>query len=258
MSGDLAQRLAEARLTGTAFDADTIEAPADIAAAYAIQAEVTALLELPRAGWKLGATNETSQKALGVGHPFIGPLLSRWCHSLGDTVAAPAPFEPGVEAEIVFQLNRGLPPREAPYSEDDVAAAVESVSGGIEIAGSRFAGGMGRGEPLLLIADGAANVAFVSGAPEFGWQRLDIGEIELVLSVNGVEAGRGPGRNALGHPMRALAWLANELSARGIGLAAGESITTGTCTGFQRVDTGDTVTATFGPLGGIEINIASG
>ena len=39
----------------------------------------------------------------------------------------------------------------------------------------------------------------------------------------------GHGKNVLGDPRVALAWLANELRALGITLRAGEVVTTGTC-----------------------------
>jgi len=47
------------------------------------------------------------------------------------------------------------------------------------------------------------------------------------MSVNGEEVGRGTGADALGHPLNALAWLANDRARRGAGLRAGEFVLTG-------------------------------
>jgi len=48
-----------------------------------------------------------------------------------------------------------------------------------------------------------------------------------------------------------LAWLANELSRTGIGLKAGQTISTGTLTGMLRPKAGETYLADFGPLGSV-------
>jgi 2-oxo-hept-3-ene-1,7-dioate hydratase len=44
-------------------------------------------------------------------------------------------------------------------------------------------------------------------------------------------------------------WLANALSRRGIDLAAGEIVTTGTCTGAQRVGRDVDIVGDFGSYG---------
>ena len=46
-----------------------------------------------------------------------------------------------------------------------------------------------------------------------------------------------------------LVWLANELSARGLGLKAGQVITTGSAANVIQVKPGDVVVADFGDLG---------
>jgi 2-keto-4-pentenoate hydratase len=48
-----------------------------------------------------------------------------------------------------------------------------------------------------------------------------------------------------------LTWLANELSRTGIGLAAGQMISTGTLTGMLAPRPGETYRADFGPLGSV-------
>ncbi|MBI3706984.1 MAG: hypothetical protein HY246_04810, partial [Proteobacteria bacterium] len=57
----------------------------------------------------------------------------------------------------------------------------------------------------------------------------------------------------------ALAWLANLMRRRG-GLAAGEIVTTGTCTGLQRGAPGDQVAALFGRdgrLGRVDLTLVA-
>jgi hypothetical protein len=54
------------------------------------------------------------------------------------------------------------------------------------------------------------------------------------MTINGAVKGRGTGERALGHPMNVLLWLANQQSAQGRGLKAGEIVATGTCTASIR------------------------
>ena len=58
----------------------------------------------------------------------------------------------------------------------------------------------------------------------------------------------------LGDPRNALTWLANTLSARGMGLKAGQIVTTGSAANVIKVNPGDTVVADFGDLGVTEVH----
>ena len=50
-----------------------------------------------------------------------------------------------------------------------------------------------------------------------------------------------------------LTWLANELSRSGIGMKAGQTISTGTLTGMLRPKPGETYLADFGPFGTVSV-----
>jgi 2-keto-4-pentenoate hydratase len=66
---------------------------------------------------------------------------------------------------------------------------------------------------------------------------------------DGVVRRKGTAAAALDHPMVPLTWLANELSRTGIGLKAGQMVSTGTLTGMLRPKAGETFVADFGPFG---------
>ena len=100
-----------------------------------------------------------------------------------------------------------------------------------------------------LIADLAANgglAAFEGVEYNAG---MDLKSVELVMTVNGAEVGRGVGSDALGDPVDALVWLANESSRRGIGLKADEIVSTGTCTGLVWLEPGQQVELTVSGIG---------
>ena len=67
---------------------------------------------------------------------------------------------------------------------------------------------------------------------------------------------RGSAAEAIDHPLVPVTWLANELSRTGIGLRAGQTISTGTLTGMLRPKPGETYVADFGPLGTVSATYA--
>jgi 2-keto-4-pentenoate hydratase len=66
----------------------------------------------------------------------------------------------------------------------------------------------------------------------------------------------GHGKNVLGDPRVALAWLVNELRELGITLRAGEVVTTGTCHPPLPIQAGDFCAVDFGVLGKVSVGFA--
>ena len=137
MSSHLATALWKARTHGGVIGVDASERPANEGDAYAIQDEVTALFDAESVGWKLGATNEKTLQLLGFEQPFVGPLLSAHFHDMNDTLALNWEHGPKLETEFLVALGSDLPPREALYSDDEVAAAVDYVCPAFEIVACR-------------------------------------------------------------------------------------------------------------------------
>ena len=75
-----------------------------------------------------------------------------------------------------------------------------------------------------LIADDFFNAACVLGVPVAAWRDLDLAALRGRMSINGADVGTGRGGDILGHPLEALAWLANALVARGSCLESGEFV----------------------------------
>jgi 2-keto-4-pentenoate hydratase len=151
-----------------------------------------------------------------------------------------------------FAWAWSCPPRSLAYSVADVLDAVDTLHPAIEIPDSRFADFVNAGEPQI-IADNACAHLFVLGKPATAsWRARDLAEERPVITLGG-QRHVGHGRNVLGDPRLALAWLVNELRQLGFALKAGQVVTTGTCHPPLPIRAGDRMQADFGSLGTVSV-----
>jgi 2-keto-4-pentenoate hydratase len=222
-------------------------------AGYAIQAQLERRSAFPLFGWKIAATSEAGQAHIAVDGPLGGRLLrERVCES-----GARIPFGENhmrvAEAEFAFRMARDLAPRTAPYSVDEVLAAVATFHPAIEVPDSRYEDFTAVGA-AQLIADNACAHDFVLGrSATADWRSIDLAQHPVNAGVVGKLRRQGFGANVLGDPRTALTWLANELSSLHLTLRAGEVVTTGTCLVPLPIEPGDRVVADFGTLGSVEV-----
>ena len=225
--------------------------PADDASGYAIQDMVVDSLAVERAGFKIGCTSDEACRIMNADGPFAGTLFAATTVPSPAELSAGAFHMRGLEGEFAFELAEDLPPRGAPYAADDIPSAIACLYPAIEIVDSRFQDWLSVGIPSV-IADNAVHGALVLGAPVTGWQSTDLSHVGARMRVNGEEVRSGTGADVMGHPLNALAWIANHRAAAG-GLRAGEIVTTGTLTGIVFVEAGDRAVADFGELGAAEL-----
>ena len=166
---------------------------------------------------------------------------------------------PRLECEFAFELARDLPPRPArPYSREEVASATLALRIGVEVVDWRLPRGLGA---LAELTDGFNNGAYVCGAAIADWRDLDLGATEIVLrrSHDGrtEDIAEGSGRAILdGDPFGTVVMLANAPPDSSRGLAAGDIVTTGSCTGAPLVPGEGAYRADFARLGSIELVFA--
>lgn len=229
--------------------------PTTRAEGYAIQAQLEARTARPLFGWKIAATSKAGQAHIAVDGPLAGRLLAERAFGDGALVPFGANHMRVAEAEFAFRMGADLPPRDRPYTVDEVLAAVATLHPAIEIPDSRFDDFTVVGAPQL-IADNACAHYFVLGAPApASWRTLDLVAHAVTGSVEGKLTRQGLGANVLGDPRVALAWLVNELSQLGVTLRAGEVVTTGTCLTPLEIAPGDHVRMDFGVLGAVDARL---
>lgn len=230
-------------------------APRSLDEAYAVQEAFTRLWTSPVAGYKVGCASPESQRLVGAAGPFAARIYAGDCVASPATVRARDFFAVGVEAEFAFRLGRDFAPHGAP-SRGEAAAAVSDVVCAIEICDTRLADWKKTGLHAM-IADNGFQGGLVLGPSRPLAAAPDLAAHEVTLSVDGTVKGRGTGRLVLGHPLDSFAWLAGELSRRGISLRAGDVVAAGTCTGLHFVAAPARVVADFGSLGRVEMNVAA-
>jgi 2-keto-4-pentenoate hydratase len=238
---------------GTKFgNLDTELRPRDRIESYAIQAELEKQSRGKLFGWKIAATSEAGQKHINVAGPMAGRILPETVIADGGTAPMSGNEMRVGEPEFAFRMARDLVPRTTPFSVAEVLDAIGTLHPAIEIPDSRFADFVSAGE-AQLIADNACAHLFVLGPPAIAdWRALDLVEQRPVITLRGTQY-IGHGKNVLGDPRVALAWLANELRGLGLTLRAGEVVTTGTCHPPLPIQAGDQLAADFGVLGKVSV-----
>lgn len=230
-------------------------APADEAAGYAVQQSVAqALGAVPPAGFKIGATAKGMQAYLGLTAPVAGFVAGKGLHAPGATLHFADYLAPGVECEVGVRLGRDLPA--GPCTADEAAACVAEVFAAIEIVEKRYGDLAVLGVPTL-IADQVFHAGGVCGAPAPGWPGLDLAAVAGRITVDGAVKGEGMGADLLGHPMHALAWLAESGCAAAFGgLRAGQVVFLGSVTPPIWLEGPGLVEVAFSGLGTVRLRFA--
>ena len=230
--------------------------PVDIAAGYRVQEALHGRLSAsglgPLAGYKIGCTTPVMQRFLGIDHPCAGGVHAARVYRHSARLRHGAFVRVGVECEIAVFLAKDLPARERPYTTAETAPAVGACAAAIEIVDDRWLDYRAVDTPTL-VADDFFNAACVVGAPQPFDGSLDLARLGGMMTVNGTVLGRGTGADALGHPLNALAWLANERSRSG-GLRAGELVLTGSLVQTHWAARGESCAVEIERLGAVRVS----
>jgi len=234
-------------------------APSTVEQAYAIQDRFVALRaeELGAiAGYKIALSSQEMQRFVGVTEPQAGVMLQSTLHRTPARVRAADYVHLIVEFEIAVRMAADLPAADAPFSRSRIAESVGAVMPAIEIADDRNAdySKLAR-HPLELIADNGWNEGAVLGVPLEDWRALDLAAARGVATINGRKVGEGVGAAALGHPLDAVAWIANHLAAHGRGLVFRDVVITGSIITTKTVQPGDLVRFEVERLGAVELRV---
>ena len=203
------------------------------------------------AGWKAGFTNKAGQEAWQVAEPVCAFLLASGVLSSGGEIAATRFVKPGVEAEVAFVLKHDLagPGVTAPRALQAVEGAVPAL----ELIDFRHSG---KAVGTDAVADGVYAKAIVLGGALTPVTGIDLALEGVVYEQSGSVVATSTAYEVMGNPLNSLAWIANHLGGRGLGLRAGDVVMTGSVSKILTVKAGDSVRATFTRLGSVSVRFS--
>lgn len=174
----------------------------------------------PIAGLKIATTTKVMQALMGIDHPCGGAIFSARSYQSPASVDAAAYVNLRAECEIAVRIGRDMP--DAEISVDEARAFVDAIAPTFELIEDRNAV-YRETKAVALIADNAWNGGVVTG-PWRAFKATDaIENAEGVLTIDGVEQGRGKPDDSFG----ALAWCANLAARRKRPLKRGMLVITG-------------------------------
>ncbi|CUV03593.1 2-keto-4-pentenoate hydratase [hydrothermal vent metagenome] len=232
--------------------------PRDINEAYDIQEAFHELLFPERGaivGYKVALTTTVMQQMVGFGHPASGAVFTSGVHHSPVTINASDYVHVGAECEIAMLLEQDLPASDTPYDRESVARAVAALMPAFELVDDRGADYTDL-YFLNVAADNSWNSGIVLGEAVIDWQDIDLVAATGTMTINGQPAGVGTGGDVLGHPLEALAWLANNLAERGKSLQKDMIVMTGSIVSTKFLNKGDEVQFEIDTLGDVLLTVA--
>jgi 2-keto-4-pentenoate hydratase len=235
--------------------AGALGAGADVAAAYAVQEEVTkAGLARGRrlVGRKIGLTSAPVQAQLGVDQPDYGMLFADMEYADRESVPAGLLIQPRVEAEIAFVIGRDLPDEDTTISE--LIRSIDCALPALEIVDSRIRDwkiGI-----LDTIADNASSGVYVLGSRPVLLKDFDHCLCGMVMERAGAPVSFGAGAACMGNPLVAALWLTRRMAQVGRPLLAGEVILSGALGPMVAARPGDTFRSAINGLGEVTVHFA--
>jgi len=260
MSTQAARRLFEAherRERFTPLPPDL--APRTESEAYAIQDAFVALRAEKLgalAGYKIALTSAEMRRFVGVESPQAGVMFVSTLHRSPARVRAADYVRLIVEFEIAIRIADDLPAADKPFFRERVAQSVGAVMPALELADDRNADYKALPKhPFELIADNCWNEGAVLGAQVEDWKAIDLAAVRGIATINGNKVGEGRGADVMGHPLDAVAWLADHLASLGRGLLRGDVVITGSIVTSKTVTAGDRVLFEVDGLGKVELGV---
>jgi 2-keto-4-pentenoate hydratase len=243
---------------------DALPAPwtiGDVATAYAVQAcfvrELESLRNTRTCGYKIALTTAAMRQMVGHHDSISGCLLQDQILDSGSTFRAEDLCHLLIEFEIAFRMGRDVPATTTPWTRDSILPFVACAYPALEVADDRHADYTRLAQSILTVAaDNAWNQGLVLGQPTSSFSVEGLLTAAGVATIDGQEVGRGTGADVMGHPLDALAWLANHLQQRGLKFSAGDLATTGSLVTSKFPLPGSTVEFSVDGLGSVSLHVS--
>lgn len=233
--------------------------PADMAEAYAIQSE---LYNIMRAhdrftefgGHKVALTSPAIQEMCGVSEPAYGAVFKEFIYDDNHSIDMQDFIRFGIEFEVCIEVGTDVPLRDTPYTKDTIEEFIGSAMPAFELIDDRDAD-YAHLDAASILTDRCWCHGIVLGERTTNLGSLDIGNLATRVLVNGQSNDHGNTRDALGHPLNSVAFVANHLAQYGKQLMAGELIMTGSALKTQFPKSGDRISYQIAGLGDVSVRV---
>ena len=185
---------------------------------------------------------------MGVHEPSYGVLLESMQVFEGEPISISPFIHAKVEPEIAFIFDKEV--KGPSVTVADILAATAYIAPALEIIDSRF-----QGFSFTLpdaVADNSSSSRFMIGERFYKPDQFNLQLMGMVFRKNGEVLATGAGAAVMGHPARALAWMANRLHKVGQSIQPGEVVLSGSLSGAATIAPGDHFSVSFDGIGSLE------
>ncbi len=227
------------QLFGEPLDLSTVQA-------YALQAEIARLREQRGEkviGYKVGCTSAAVQQQLEICEPIFARVFDTGCFPCGAKLSYQCYANLAVEGELAVRLGQDL--SNSIVGPDECRAAIASVFPVIEL--HHYVLRSPQPSLVELIASGGMHAGFVLAEeePEVGLPNLE----SLSVWIDDQRMGMVTGADVTGLAVRSVRWLADRLAEKGLTLARGQVVLTGSLLPLYVLRPGSRVVAAVAPVG---------
>ncbi|WLI78710.1 fumarylacetoacetate hydrolase family protein [Kosakonia sp. H02] len=203
-------------------------------------------------GRKLALTNKAVQQQFGISQACHGFIYADTVLSDGAEITQRALSDQRVETEIAVVLKKDL--IHSQHTVLDVIDACDYLLAAFEIVDSRVIDW--NVNACDFVADNTSASLVVLGTKPVYLKDCDITRCQMVTWRGDDVVSEGVATNCLGHPLQALAWLADEMVRAGRPLRAGEFVITGAMGPAISAKPGDVFSAELSGIGSIAVSFA--
>ena len=207
-------------------------APKDVMEAYATQDDLIdiqcQLRHTAVSGYKIAITTPVMREFVGFDDAISGCVLADTVFQSGHAVVAKKHQHLIIEFELALQFATDVPERKAPWTADSILDFIACAYPSLEIADDRHAVYADLKHHFFsLVAENAWNHGAVLGSRIEKKQFSDLWQATGTAYADDQAIGSGHSRDVMGHPLQAMAWIANHFQQRGRRFKAGQWVTTG-------------------------------
>jgi 2-keto-4-pentenoate hydratase len=212
--------------------------PPSLDLAYATQAAFVQQLATQRntqvGGYKIAITTPAMRAMVGFDDAISGCVLADRVYASGHKLRLQQFQHLIVEFELALQFGKDLPEQEDAWDRHSIAPYLDCAYPSLEIAEDRFADYAVLKQGFFsLVSENAWNHGVVLGSAIAAKDFDALWLTQATAYINGKAIGQGQSQDVMGHPLTAMAWIANHLRSMGKHFKAGDWVTTGSWVASQ-------------------------